>query len=422
MQHEIKKYVKIAIPPKGRTARRMVAELADHGYIDKESAENLCWVFEADRRRIDVETNEITAGTRANYSKIEEIRTSMLLCTNEKLEDVAERVPKSMSSYGGLPGLERLYKDDKLFHSLGVATNLNREGNPDRYVLGSLKTYIGGVPVVFVGTEHSDAPDRVGFGSVHLAVVGYDEIAARYAGEPGDFKRSSRIKRWPGFSNHSVEGEPIILGSAGLQDYCAHVIIADNTSAFEDIRFSKDSFTFYGIDKVFVDKKYGPVYAHFTKGSNGMGTSAPPAKFIHKEKVEHVVAENGELGIVIANTGASIGKLGLYVFGLPVLQSETLLIADGDIIENCDDVSRVASLLLHEQYTDKERINSYALWFSEFCKSIGRGNWKEMPDIDDMLFDTFDFRSSWIDNDSINVDESLNLLRQKHSAVEVKHE
>ncbi|RLI97398.1 MAG: hypothetical protein DRO99_03105 [Candidatus Aenigmatarchaeota archaeon] len=254
--------------------------------------------------------------------------------------------------------------------------------------------------------EHYDAPWHIASERVDLAVAGFDEIASTFSGKDN----TTLIKRWPAFNSAGAYGEPIILGSAGLDDYCAHFIIAKEPELFENIMFREDLFRFYGVDPVLVDQKYVPIYRHFIR-ARGNGGKAPLPTFMKSDKVEADVEADGKMGIVIVNSGASVGSRDLFVYGMPVIQSETHLIADREVIERDKDARHVADKLVHNQYTDQSRMRSYAEWYSFLRTNITDDRWVKRPAVSSMFLDEFD-RRTWSRGASRVRDEDLAALEE----------
>jgi hypothetical protein len=175
------------------------------------------------------------------------------------------------------------------------------------------------------------------------------------------------------------------MGSAGLDDYCAHFIIGKTPDVFRRVRFHKRNFRFFVKGDILVDQKYVPIYKSFVRKS---GARNLPADFEHSEKVEADVHGNGDPGIVIANTGSHINSLLLYTCGPPVFQSESLVLADMKSMEK-ESVRNVAEALTHSGYSDRERIRSYVEWADLMGLNLG-DRWVRKPTIEDMFVDDFD--------------------------------
>jgi hypothetical protein len=377
--------VKIAVPPKGRTGLSILRSLSNRGYIPEEDCEMLCWVIEADRTRIEYERRRIEAGKRDGYSTIDDFEGGGLICHDGALAEVDGRIvnkrPKCMD-YKGLPSRRRLCEDFDVFRNIMVYSNVHRPGLPVRMMLARYDTEINGVPVALVGTDHNHAPDHTKSGGTQIAFVGFDEIAASSASR----ENMRRIKRWPGFNDPSDEHEPVILGSAGLGDFCAHMVIASDAEQLKGIRFRGDRHRYYGFsDGVIADQKYTPIYTHFVRDGPQGGRIFRPSK-----KVETDVRDLRMPGIAIVNTGRMVGSMGLYVYGLPVHQSETLVIANRGCYESDPDVKRVADALAHQEYKSPRRMFDFAEWMNKLRSFIPAERWVKMPDIEDMFFDRFD--------------------------------
>ncbi len=368
--------VAIAVPPKGRTCIRTLAEFESKGFIEHDEFKRLAKYIMDDRKRLDVERQEIERGERKGYSTREEL----------------------------IKELNELRKEDDIAFCLSVYPNLHRRGKPERIVLACYEIEIQGIPVKLVGTDHYYAADHITSGATELAFIGFDEIAASFAKQ----NEKKRIKRWPGFNNSSVKGtEPVVLGSAGLDDYCAHFIASKRPELFDKIGFNEEYFIYYGIKSILADQKYIPFYAHFINTRKSKQTQENPSDFLRSESIEDDIERYDEendtkypaLGVIMANTGARAKEKGLWVYGLPVLQSETLIVADQIAIEENDDVQTIARNLVCNTYVDEKRIEEYAKWYLGLCGNFGY-KWAYRPSLEDMYVDAFD-NMTWNKKDSV---------------------
>lgn len=388
--------VTIAIPPKGRTAIRTIREHEKHGYIPREDADYICRVLQADRKRIDVETEEIVKGKRRGYSTIPEIYTADILCPGDKLGEIN----------GGedLRGLRKMQDENPVAFSLTASLNLHRTGKPPRILLRNYNTEINGIPVTLVGIDHYYAPYHISSRDVDLAYVGFDEIAATYA----DRDNPERIKKWPGFNDSDVKGiTPVILGSAGLNDYCAHFIIAKDPEAFKGIRFNEGRYMFYCVDFVIADMKYTAIYDCFLRKKGKKRGKPEPTDFRHSGSIEEDIArgytlveEEGkvkkipcERGISIVNEAKRLEEYELSLYRLPVLQSETVVAANQIRLEENEDVQRVAEGLVYNPYNDRGRIKEYVSWYFILVPNTD-DRWYNRPTAVEMFIDKFD-RAYW---------------------------
>ncbi len=412
-------YVRVAVPSKGRTAQRMLYQLSYHNHMSLLHAEAFSWILEADRKRIDTETKEIKSGKRDDYSTNYELEISRTVCTDEQLGELAERKPEMLKGCSGLPGLVKLCRIDRVFDSFMTYPNLNRKCQPNRFVLRTYITSVGDVPVKLIGTEHYYAADHIISGAVDIAVAGFDEIAARFAIEGN----TERIKRWPAFSNGK---ELAILGSAGLGDYCAHVIVARDPEMFKGIEFNEDLFRFCSPKPVLVDGKYQQIYEHFMKGQADK-CEKPHCVFLESENLEKDVANGYAMdlsdgqsdvenivigfypGIAMVNSGSSIKKNGLFCYGLPVHQSETCVLASRKKYTHDKKVETVADSLTLHKYKDIERMGDFANWFADITQNIGTEKWADMPSIRKMFLDEFD-KKTWASGQDSVTEHDLYIL------------
>ncbi len=102
----------------------------------------------------------------------------------------------------------------------------------------------------------------------------------------------------------------------------------------------------------------------------------PKLNIISVHDVEDAVVASKEnaIGLEIVQSGSTLRKKGLYLFGTPLFLSESLYIANYYTYIQDNDISNIISTLNPVGYYDSQRLKELAKWFYALETNLGE-NW-----------------------------------------------
>jgi len=295
--------------------------------------------------------------------------------------------------------LAEMRKNDKRAYSLIASTNLLRDYQPYRIGFGEmdipLRLNNKDVMLKLIGEDQIMIPSLVKHGMADMGTPGFDEVAITCE------QNREKMKKFPSYNLFTGDRRILLLGSLGLQDFTGHYLVvkADQKWAEKNIGYSEIPHRYGPIDyPIYVDEKYVDLYEPFL-------FSDKPIEYKFSSKIESDI-ENAAImdlekkpaiyGIIIGNSMESAKKLlknnDVYIFGPPILQSETVIIVNRHAYED-----ELKGLLLKEieqnlcplDYTDDDRLSKIANYFKEIQEKIGE-KWRYPPDIRKFYIDEYD--------------------------------
>ena len=324
--------IRIGIPPRGRTATRILEKLGSLPGIgiSRDEAEEMSFWVGAGKQMI----------------------------TQEYFPDDVFDV------YRGLAPFDDRKMPESMQRRFIIYPNSDRAEVPDRLQLGSIRTKIGRDGVVFIGMDHVHQPVALTNGSIDIAMVGFDELANQYA--PNVRGKYKTIRRWPILTRaHPV---PVrIYGSMGLHDYTGHFFVSGN--GFGDIKYN-DGLIVNIPDgaQVLSERAYREIYKLLLR----TGRSDPNLRkrgTVNGIGLEQVIADKNGLGIVIVNTGKSVEESGLWVLGPPIQYSTTVIATEleGSRTERLD---RIIEALQPEAYEHTDNLLGLLGWYDSLRNNM----------------------------------------------------
>jgi hypothetical protein len=277
---------------------------------------------------------------------------------------------------------------DKVY-PLGIFIDRKREERPYRvgFLGKNFKLKESNIDIRIEGAEPHNCSALVSLGEADIALVGFDELLTTTQEK---LTNPTIVTRWGSYNYNLPKSKKIrIAGSAMLKIWNSTL-----NSYIQDI------VGFFLIGKVKPKHSYNypqEYLQHLEKHRNilyvkgryaDMVRSAyPKLNIISVHDVEDAVVASKEnaIGLEIVQSGSTLRKKGLYLFGTPLFLSESLYIANYYTYIQDNDISNIISTLNPVGYYDSKRLKELAKWFYALETNLGE-NWINKPkDITTML-------------------------------------
>lgn len=278
---------------------------------------------------------------------------------------------------------------DKVY-PLGIFVDRKREERPYRvgFLGKNFQLKETNTTIRIEGAEPHNCSALVSLGEADLAVAGFDELLATTQEK---LSNPSTVTRWGSYNYNLPNSKKIrVAGSAMLKIWNATLEC-----------FVQDIVGFFLIGKTRPTNAFDypkEYLAHLEKHKNivyvkgryaDMVRSAyPKLNVISVHDVEDAVEASKEnaLGLEIVQSGSTLRKKGLFLFGEPLFLSESLYVANYyTYLQKENHLDKVLSTLKPIGYYEDERLSELAKWFYALEKNLG-DNWIHKPkDISTML-------------------------------------
>ena len=297
-----------------------------------------------------------------------------------------------------------------------------------RYRIGFLgmDVRIGDIRLRIEGDEPHNGSSLIRLDEADFTIVGLDELLAMCQHLLRD---PSRVTKWGLFNYNAVTDSDLrIAGSADLTSYheSAGAEIADFVGFFlisgPTLQRRDISFTWLAQHRmpVFVKGRYEELICRLFPGIN---TTAV-------ENVEDAVLTEGQgVGVEIVQTGSTVARKGLRVWGSPLFISESVYVAGYHRYLRNERLRELFGILAPRGYFDRKRIEHYVAWFKALEMNLGSA-WMHRPEPDSLFCSVEEMRRGlrpyrlktrrWVPSDRYKVDEAEALVsRSLHSIREL---
>jgi len=317
--------------------------------------------------------------------------------------------------------LDCLNKYQNKLYPLGIFVDRKREERPYRVgFLGQnfqLKNTTHTIRIE--GAEPHNCSALVSLGEADIALVGFDELLTTTQEK---LINPSIVTRWGSYNYNLPRSKKIrVAGSAMLkiwnstlecyvQDIVGFFLIG-KTKPADNFNYPKEYLQHLEKHKniVYVKGRYADM----------VRSAYPKLNVISVHDVEDAVVDSKEnaLGLEIVQSGSTLRKKELYLFGKPLFISETLYVANYyTYMQKENNLNSVISTLNPVGYYEDERLSELAKWFYALEKNLG-DNWINKPkDITTMLVSDLEIEEGlrpyrlatryWSPSDSYKVEEA----------------
>jgi len=313
---------------------------------------------------------------------------------------------------------------DKLY-PLGIFVDRKREERPYRigFLGENYQLKHNNIEIRVEGAEPHNCSTLVALGEADLAVAGFDELLTTTQEK---LINPSIVTKWGNYNYNLPKSKKIrIAGSAMLkiwnstlecyvQDIVGFFLIG-KTKPSENFDHPKEYLEH-------LEKHRNIVYV---KGryADMVRSAYPKLNVISVHDVEDAVVDSKEnaLGLEIVQSGSTLRKKELFLFGNPLFLSESLYVANYyTYLQKESELKEVVSTLNPVGYYDNERLQELAKWFYALEKNLG-SNWINKPrSISELLSHGFEVKEGlrpyrletryWSPSDNYKVDEALETI------------
>ncbi|CAA6802681.1 MAG: Unknown protein [uncultured Sulfurovum sp.] len=312
-------------------------------------------------------------------------------------------------------------------YPLGIFVDRKREERP--YRVGFLGTNFtlkeNQIKMRVEGAEPHNCSTLVSLGEADIALAGFDELLTTTQEK---LINPSVVTKW-GLYNYNlptskkirVAGSAMLkIWNATLDCYVQDIVgffLIGKTNPSENFDHPKEYLEH-------LEKHRNIVYV---KGryADMVRSAYPKLNVISVHDVEDAVVDSTEnaLGLEIVQSGSTLRKKELYLFGKPLFISETLYVANYyTYMQKENDLSSVISTLNPVGYYEDERLSELAKWFYALEKNLG-DNWINKPnDITTLLVSDLEIEEGlrpyrlatryWSASDHYKVEEAHETIKQ----------
>jgi len=309
-------------------------------------------------------------------------------------------------------------------YPISIFIDRKREDRPFRIGFLGQNFYLKEVnkTIRIEGAEPHNCSALVSLGEADIALVGFDELLTTTQEK---LINPSIVTKWGLYNYNLPQSKKIrIAGSAMLKIWNSTLNC-----------FIQDIVGFFLIGKRKPNKNYNypkEYLKHLEKHKNivyvkgryaDMVRSAYPKLNVESVKdVEDAVLESKDnaIGLEIVQSGNTLRKKGLYLFGMPLFLSESIYIANYYTYMKNSDLNSVISTLNPKNYYDSERLKELAKWFYALEKNMGE-NWINKPnDITEMLVSNVEIENGlrpyrlatryWSPSDNYKIEEAYDII------------
>ncbi len=339
-----------------------------------------------------------------------------------KILDISKK-SKSMSRTNFQEASKFLIESLQEMPCFGLFIDRKRNKRPYRIGFLGYEWLINEVLVRVEGEEPHNGSSLMRLDEIDCAVVGLDELLTMtqyYLRNP------TLVTKW-GMYNYNID-KPTgirIAGSAQLtrynsvldcevQDMVGFFLIAKSKNTPKP-KHTDDFLTHlstYG-NRVFVKGRYVEI----------VKTAYPNLKVVSVEDVEDAVmqAESGSVGLEIVQTGNTLRRKGLVLYGAPLFLSESLYVVNYNRYLKNDSLQKFVNTLNPVGYFEDEHIKQFALWYLALEKNLG-DSWINKPSITELFCDPQDSENGlrpyrlqtryWQPDDFYKQNEAKDLIAQ----------
>lgn len=313
---------------------------------------------------------------------------------------------------------------DKLY-PLGIFVDRKREERPYRVgFLGQNFQLKDKKNIIRIeGAEPHNCSALVSLGEADIALVGFDELLTTTQEK---LNNPSIVTRWGSYNYNLPRSKKIrVAGSAMLkiwnstlecyvQDIVGFFLIG-KTNPTNSYNYPKEYLKHLEKHKniVYVKGRY----------ADTVRSAYPKLNVVSVHDVEDAVVDSKEnaLGLEIVQSGSTLRKKGLFLFGKPLFLSESLYVANYySYLKKENSLTDVISTLNPVGYYENERLHELAKWFYALEKNLG-DNWINKPkEITNMLVSNLEIENGlrpyrletryWSPSDKYKVEEAYETI------------
>ncbi|MDM8567551.1 hypothetical protein QUF74_18130 [Candidatus Halobeggiatoa sp. HSG11] len=312
----------------------------------------------------------------------------------------------------------------------GLFIDRKRGHRPYRIGFLGYEWLINEVLVRIEGEEPHNGSSLMRLDEIDCAVVGLDELLTMtqyYLRNP------TLVTKW-GMYNYNID-KPTgirIAGSAQLtrynkvlgrevQDMVGFFLIAKSKNQPKP-KHTNDFLTHLSIcgNRVFVKGRYVEI----------VQTAYPDLKIVSVEDVEDAVmqAESGSVGLEIVQTGNTLKRKGLVLYGAPLFLSESLYVVNYNRYLKNESLQKFVHDLNPVGYFEDQHIQQFVLWYLALEKNLG-DSWINKPSITELFCDPQDPNNGlrpyrlqtryWQPDDFYKQNEAITLIEE--AKVKLQH-
>ena len=312
-------------------------------------------------------------------------------------------------------------------YPLGIFIDRKREERPYRVgFLGENFTFKeNNIDVRVEGAEPHNCSTLVSLGEADIALAGFDELLTTTQEK---LINPSIVTKW-GLYNYNLPNSKKIrvAGSAMLkiwnstlncyvQDIVGFFLIG-KTKPSENFEHPKEYLEHLEKHKniVYVKGRYADM----------VRSAYPELNVISVHDVEDAVVDSKEnaLGLEIVQSGSTLQKKKLFLFGKPLFLSESLYVVNYyTYLQKESELKKVVSTLNPVGYYEDERLAELAKWFYALEKNLG-DNWINKPkDISELLVNNSELKAGlrpyrletryWSPSDRYKVEEAYEAIEE----------
>jgi hypothetical protein len=310
-------------------------------------------------------------------------------------------------------------------YPLGIFIDRKREERPYRVgFLGENFTFKESkIDVRVEGAEPHNCSTLVSLGEADIALAGFDELLTTTQEK---LINPSIVTKWglynynlPNSKKIRVAGSAMLkIWNATLNCYVQDIVgffLIGKTKPSENFEHPKEYLKHLEKHKniVYVKGRYADM----------VRSAYPELNVISVHDVEDAVVDSKEnaLGLEIVQSGSTLQKKELYLFGKPLFLSESLYVVNYyTYLQKESELQKVVSTLNPVSYYDDERLEELAKWFYALEKNLG-DNWINKPkDITKLLVNNEELKAGlrpyrletryWSPSDNYKVEEAYDAI------------
>ncbi|HHS92525.1 MAG TPA: hypothetical protein ENK82_04205 [Campylobacterales bacterium] len=317
------------------------------------------------------------------------------------------------------------YQDKQ--YPLGIFVDRKREERPYRVgFLGENFTFKeNNIEVRVEGAEPHNCSTLVSLGEADIALAGFDELLTTTQEK---LINPSVVTKWGLYNYNLPTSKKIrVAGSAMLkiwnstlecyvQDIVGFFLIG-KTNPSQNFDHPKEYLEHLERHRniVYVKGRYADM----------VRSAYPKLNVISVHDVEDAVVDSKEnaLGLEIVQSGSTLRKKGLYLFGKPLFLSESLYVVNYyTYLQKENELKELVATLKPVGYYEEERLQEFAKWFYALEKNLG-DNWINKPeDITELLVNNNELKAGlrpyrletryWSASDNYKVDEAYEAIEE----------
>ncbi len=347
---------------------------------------------------------------------------------NENIDETIAIIKKGKKAkspkIGDVVSFLNEYQDK--FYPLGIFVDRKREERPYRVgFLGENFTLKeNNIEVRVEGAEPHNCSTLVSLGEAEVALAGFDELLTTTQEK---LLNPSLVTKWGLYNYNLPKSKKIrVAGSAMLkiwnstldcyvQDIVGFFLIGKNKP--------HENFTYPQEYLEHLEKHKNIVYV---KGryTDMVRSAYPELNVISVHDVEDAVVDSkeGAVGLEIVQSGSTLRKKGLFLFGTPLFLSESLYVVNYYTYLQEKELQKVMDTLKPVGYYADERLQEVAKWFYALESNL-QENWLNKPqEISELLVNKTEMEGGlrpyrletryWSPSDSYKVDEAYETVEE----------